>query len=146
MARVLCNYMKCIWTLPSGSYDSILFLQAISLERYYMRQQVKVRAKQNRSPLCVLCVASSLRFAWVRAGNWLSCNPSCIPCGVRGGVWAFAEPFVRSPVAASSTPLPLVEVRSACWGSQNLRASNLVATQSADPMDFARKKDCYLAI
>ena len=48
------------------------------------------------------------------------------------GPWAFAEPFVQSFVVASCTLFLFVELRNARRGSQNLRASNLVATQSAD--------------
>ena len=53
------------------------------------------------------------------------------------GPWAFAEPFVQSSVVASCTLFPFVEVRNARRGSQNLRASNLVAPQSADPTYLA---------
>ena len=51
----------------------------------------------------------------------------------------FAEPFVQSSVVASCTLFPFVEIRNARWGSQNLRASHLVATQSADPIYLALK-------
>ena len=93
-----------------------------------------LRAKQKGSPLCV---ASNLLFAWVRAGAWLSRNPSCNPCGFVGRAWAFAEPFVQSSVVASCTLFPFVEVCNARRGSQNLRASHLVATQFADPIYLA---------
>ena len=44
---------------------------------------------------------------------------------------------MQSSVVASCTLFPFVEVRNARRGSQNLRASNLVATQSADPTYLA---------
>ena len=60
------------------------------------------------------------------------------------GPWAFAEPFVQSFVVASCTLFPFVEVRNARRGSQNLRASNLVATQSADPTYLALNISIYI--